>query len=153
MKKAQIEYIVEFVFAVLILAIIVIFINIAGLGVIFGFVKPAFGAELKERAPSAVCPIDLLNFLRAQDSETGLTFAELAALNPDIFEKRARVFFDKYYKRGFKSNYQLELLSAEKLVLAKIGGPIAPNPLHTCYQRIPASKSGEYLTLKLLLEE
>lgn len=157
-KKGAVEYLVEFVFAVIILAIVLILITLAAvLGVISTY---NIDATVDEYSSSAVCDTYLLNFIRAKDSETNLTFAELAALAEDNFifrdkfSEQTTEFFNKTYLRGNpnKQKWKIQLKSMERLTVAEAGNLQTLEIADTCSQNIPSKKPGKFLILTLGLE-
>lgn len=157
-KKAGVDYLIEFVFAVLILILVVMVVNTAIAIKAFGGASYDIDATVDEYSSSAVCETYLLNFLRYKDEETNITFAELAVLAEssssygEKFSERAKDFFDNKYKRSGPDSWELELLTMERLSIASAGQVRVFDMLDSCSQNIPSAEPGKFMVITLKLE-
>lgn len=156
-KKAQ-EYLVEVGLAIFLLGMVIMIVFVFTIfGLLYSF---SAGAVVDDYSASAVCDTYLLNFLRYEDAETGLTFAELVTLaerNSEYrgkFSAKATEFFNNNYKRGtfVREEWGMDLINIERLSIISIGELTALEPLDTCSQNIPSQTPGKFMTLKLSLD-
>jgi hypothetical protein len=149
-KKGQ-EYITEFVFATIILTIVFLIFLFAAEGFI-GFILPRelnVAGSAEEIQISPVCGADLVNFLRFIEPESGLTYSELIAINPESpeLQEKIQTFLDENYKRGNPNKQQYNFFVKQEginlLEVIKLNREALV--ANTCSAVIPALKGNKYI--------
>ena len=156
-KRAQVEELVEFVFAALLLAVLMLVVtlilNLPGLEL-----KGRITGTVEDFTPSKACDYYLMTFLRTENGN--VTFAERAAyikVNPaniDTFKADVTKFLDDNYKRydnELGGIWQISLSSGAVKPFLVFGNLTAINPMHTCSKTIPSLGGGEPLIARLAL--
>jgi len=145
-----INLLVGFVLAVFILSLAYLFVQI--LLAAPGISGVDIGAEvtLNATTTSRVCNYDLINFLRATDSESGLEYAQLLAVDSNKFQDRAEQFFNNNFHRGYTGVGWRLVVTTPDFKPVATAGTLETMPIReSCTQYVPGLTLGEYYIIKL----
>jgi hypothetical protein len=150
-KKGQItEHMVEFAFAVVILMVFWLFIKVLIYFPGIGLDIEGLTLSMDETTISRACDVDLVNFLRFEDPELKLTFAELFALAhkdsslEQNVSQKAEAYFSTHYRRGDSrfQDWSLEVVDELNPIIEIGPGLVDPEPFDSCEAVIPKIDGG-----------
>ena len=162
-KKAQIEDLVEFVFAAMLMGVLLLVAT-----VIMNLTSLPGGLELKGKitgtvedfTPSKACDYYVMNMLRTESGN--VTFAEKAAYvktnpgNADSFKANVTKFMADNYRRYDNvpgGIWQISLSSGVTKPFLVFGNLTVIDVMDTCSKTIPSLGGGEPLIVRLALTE
>ncbi len=159
-KKAQIEDLVEFAIAAILMGVLILVITVL-LSLPNGLLglKGKVMGTVEDFTTSKACDYYLMNLLRTENGN--VSFAETAAYTKinsdylDIFKANVTNFLDNNYKRGDNEPggiWQVSLSSGLTNPYVVFGNLTATNALDTCSKTIPAITGGAPIIVRLALQ-
>ena len=159
-KKAQIEDLVEFAIAAILMGVLILVITVL-LSLPNGLLglKGKVMGTVEDFTTSKACDYYLMNLLRTENGN--VSFAETAAYTKinsdyiDIFKANVTKFLDNNYKRGDNEPggiWQVSLSSGLTNPYVVFGNLTATNALDTCSKTIPSITGGAPIIVRLALQ-